>query len=178
VIKEAAMFILIAGVSCIIFGAGWLGIMGAMYLLGVLTTPDVVLPWYMLVLWFGPGVVTLPLGIILVIIGAVMVRKKRKEKKAMVDALDQHGVEAKARVTFVDKNYTITMNERPLYSIVEYEFTDDYGHVFTGRKDRVDSELVIRNKIEVGNEVNVIYLPRDPSINALLLADPRAMKRS
>jgi hypothetical protein len=166
------MFALVAGIILIVFSVGWLTTMGAMYALGVLTTPEVTLPWYVLALWFGPGAITLPLGIILLIIGLVGLKKKRKAKTAMLEALE-HGVDVKGRVTFVDKNYAITMNERPLYSIVEFEFSDDYGHVFTGRKDKVDSELVIRNKIEVGSEVDIRYVPEDPSINALLLRDPR-----
>jgi hypothetical protein len=165
-----------AGVILTIFGLGWLTTMGAMYALGALTTPDIALPWYVLVLWLSPGLVFLLLGIILLIIGLRALKKKRKAKTAILDAL-QHGVDAKARVTFVDKNYTITMNERPLFSIVEFEFSDDYGHVFTGRKDQVDSDLVIRNKVEVGSEVDIKYLPEDPSINALLLPDPRAAKQ-
>lgn len=165
-----------AGVILIIFGLGWLTTMGAMYVLGALTTPDIALPWYVLALWFGPGVVALLLGILLLIFGLRALKKKKKAKIAMLDAL-KHGVDAKARVTFVDKNYYITMNERPLFSIVEFEFTDDYGHVFTGRKDQVDSDLVIRNKVEVGSEVDIKYVPEDPSINALLLPDPRAAKQ-
>jgi hypothetical protein len=170
------MIALWAGVILTIFGLGWLITMGAIYALGALTTPDIALPWYVLVLWLGPGTVALLLGIILLIFGLRALKKKRKAKTVILDAL-QHGVDTKGRVTFVDKNYAITLNERPLFSIVEFEFTDNYGHVFTGRKDQVDSDLVIRNKVEVGGEVDVRYVPEDPSINALLLPDPRVAKR-
>ena len=166
------MFIL-AGIILIIFGGGWLITMGSMYLLGALTTPDVVLPWYMLVLWFGPGVVTLPLGVLLVIIGLVTGKKK---KSAVVDLL-KDGVNAKARVTFVDRNFYVLVNDTPIYSIVEFEFTDDKGSHYTSRKDNVDSDLVIRNKIEVGSEVDIKYMSGDPNINGLLLADPRVANR-
>ncbi len=166
------MDILVGGFF-ILFGLGWLIVMGGMYIFGVNTPPDVSLPWYMLVLWIGPGVVTLPIGTFLVIFGLVRSRKK----KDAVEDLVKYGVGAKARVTFVDKNFRLLVNQAPIYSIVEFEFRDDKGNLFTGRKDNVNSELVIRNKIEVGSEVDIKYMPGDPSINGLLLVDPRVAAR-
>ncbi len=66
------------------------------------------------------------------------------------------------------------VNEKPIYSIVEFTFRDSSGMEQTGRKEDVDSDLVIRNRIEVGGEVSIKYLPENPKENILILTDPRS----
>ena len=83
----------------------------------------------------------------------------------MIDARD---------VTFVDNNYNILVGDAPIYSIVEFTFRDSAGQEHTSRKENVNRELVIRNKIEVGGQVNLKYIPTNPDENGLLLMDPRA----
>lgn len=170
------MITLGTGIVLILFGLVWLGIMGAIYSLCAFTSPEIALPWYWMALWFGPGIVMLPVGIILAIIGVALLRKKEIANQQMQNNRE-NCIMTKARVTFVDKEYVTTMSEMPLFSLVEYEFTDDYGKVFTGRKDQVDSDLVIRNKIEVGSEVDIVYATQDPNINGLMLTDPREVKK-
>lgn len=116
------------------------------------------------------GVGLAALGVIIFVVGLVTGRKAR----AVAARIAESGVVAQAVVTFVDRNYKILVNQQPIYSIVEVKFQDMSGteHVF--QHTTVDSELVIRNQVEVGSTVNVKYLPEDPSQNILMLADPRA----
>ena len=100
-----------------------------------------------------------------------------KKGSADKQALDREGVNTQGNVTFVDRNYSILINNQPVYSIVEYHFRDFMGRDFTGRKEDVQSELVIRNKIEVGSQVTVRYVARNPLQNTLLLTDPRLSPR-
>lgn len=164
---------ILAGGILILFGLGWTGFAVVALLMGWFFTPDVTLPWYLYVLFIGPGLASLVAGVILLILGLAA----RKKKIAAANEVIDHGVPAHARVTFVDKNYAVTINEKPIYSIVEFEFTDSFGRVFTGRKENVDSDLVIRAQVAVGSEVEIKYLPSNPQENILLLYDPREVKK-
>jgi hypothetical protein len=116
----------------------------------------------------GGGVAVL--GLIIFVVGLVTGRKARAIGKRILES----GVAAEAMVTFVDRNYNILVNERPIYSIVEFKFQDMSGaeHVF--QHTTVNAELVIRNQVEVGSTVNIKYLPEDPSQNILMLENPSA----
>lgn len=46
------------------------------------------------------------------------------------------------------------------------------GAPHTSRKTGVESDLVIRNAIQVGSEVALKYLPEKPDTNVLILKDP------
>lgn len=164
---------ILAGIIFLLFGLGWTGMMLIFLVAGIAFTPETSIPWYLTALWFLPGGASLLVGALLLVIGLF----KRKKKKEAAEELAKFGIDAKARVTFVDKNYYILVNQTPIYSIVEFEFRDGRGNVIIGRKDKVESDLVIRNKIEVGSEVDIKYMPGDPSINGLLLADPRLARR-
>jgi hypothetical protein len=120
--------------------------------------------------WLGVGFFAV--GAILLVGGLIGAGKTRK--KAL--AIFEKGVAAKGTVTFVDKNYGILVNNTPIYSIVEFTFQDARGITITSRKPNVSSDLVIRNRIEVGGHVAIKYLPDDPEQNILLLADPSAMQ--
>lgn len=160
------MLILIGG-FLIVFGLGWAALMFVFVVLGAVYSPDVVLPWYLYVLWLGPGILAVP-GIILLVIGL----SKRKKNKDKAEEIYRDGIPARARVTFVDKNYNVLVNEKPIYSIVEYEFSDSFGRTYTGRKENADSDLVIRNQITVGSEVDIKYLAANPDETVLILHDP------
>lgn len=108
----------------------------------------------------------------LVILVAGRATAKKQEAKAML--IYETGVAAEAMVTFVDRNYRILVNNQPIYSIVEFKFRDTSGVEHVVRKETVNSELVIRNQVEVGNTVNIKYLAEDPSQNILMLGDPSA----
>lgn len=116
----------------------------------------------------GGGVAVL--GLIVMVAGWVMARRQRATDKLIAEK----GVVTEAVVTFVDRNYKILVREKPIYSIVEFKFRDVSGVEHVMQHTTVDSELVIRNQIEVGSTVNIKYLPEDPSQNVLMLEDPRA----
>ena len=116
------------------------------------------------------GVVIFAIGAILLIAG--LIRRKKSNKLAM--EIFQRGTLVKGNVTFVDKDYSLLVNNKPIYSIVEFTFQDSQGQTHTSRKSGVNSDLVIRNRIEVGGQVAVKYLPGNPDVNILLLQDPTA----
>jgi hypothetical protein len=74
-----------------------------------------------------------------------------------------HGV-----ITYLDRNYSLLVNNRPISSIVEYRFQDGSGVWHTKRKPDMNADVVIRQGLQVGLTVSVIYLPEDPSKNALV----------
>jgi hypothetical protein len=117
------------------------------------------------------------LGLLFMIIGAIMFvggRAKAKKNKALAEKIFAMGVPAEATVTFFDKNYGLLVNNKPIYSIVEFKFRDGSGVERVGRKNNVSSDLAIRLKLEVGAKVQVKYMNDNPDQNILLLKDPNA----
>lgn len=92
------------------------------------------------------------------------VKKSKQDKR-----IAQLGTEAEATVTFVDKNYSFLVNNRPIYSIVEYSYKDNMGQEHTNRIEDFNSETVIRNKIEVGSSITIKYLDTDPGNSVIIL---------
>lgn len=76
--------------------------------------------------------------------------------------LRERGIEAKATVTFVDRNFRTKVNGDYIYTIVEYEYKDGAGNLQSHRLPRIPSEIVIRQKIEVGSEITIVYHPDHP----------------
>lgn len=116
-------------------------------------------------------------GLIIMVIGAVILVRglsTAKKKKALAMLIYERGVPTEGTVTFVDKNYSILVNQKPIYFIVEFKFKDGSGREHVVRKSDVESDLVIRLKIEVGSKVQVKYLNEDPQKNILMLPDPQA----
>jgi hypothetical protein len=101
-------------------------------------------------------------------------RSKAKKLKALAEKIFALGVPAEGTITFVDKNYSLLVNNKPIYSIVEFKFRDGSGTERVSRKNNVESDLVIRLKLEVGSKVNIKYLNENPEQNIMLLQDPSA----
>jgi len=76
--------------------------------------------------------------------------------------LKENGIETTATITFVDLNYSLRVNGKPVYTIVEYEYTDHHGTPQSHRLPRVPSEIIIRQKYEVGSTITIVYLPDRP----------------
>jgi len=117
------------------------------------------------------------LGLVFMIIGAILFirgRARAKKNKALAEKIFAMGVPAEATVTFIDKNYGLLVNNKPIYSIVEFKFRDGSGMERVGRKNNVSSDLAIRLKLEVGSKVQIKYLNEDPDQNILILKDPTA----
>lgn len=143
--------------------------LGLLYLLGVFGTSQEA---GLGILFFGAfSVLIMGIG------GILSVREKRLARKNQALTLDlmTNGLPAKARITFVDKNYSVLFNQKPIYSIVEYTFSDNAGRQYICKKDTVDSDSVIRSQIKVGDEVDLKYSPLDPNLNMLLVKDLNAM---
>ena len=105
-------------------------------------------------------------GTIMTISGMLGFVRGTKQAK-QTSHITQTGAPTEAAVTFVDKNYGLLVNNRPIYSIVEYAYQDDLGNEYANRIENVNTDSVIRNKIEVGSKIKIKYLPSDPSQSAV-----------
>jgi hypothetical protein len=117
------------------------------------------------------------LGLIFMVIGSILFiggRAKAKKNKALAEKIFAMGVATEGTITFFDKNYGLLVNNKPIYSIVEFKFRDGSGNERIGRKNNVSSDLAIRLKFEVGAKVQVKYMNEDPNQNILILKDPNA----
>jgi len=81
------------------------------------------------------------------------------------------GIETGAVITYVDRNYSLLLNNRPIYSIVEYRYRDGMGREFVNRADNVKTDLVIRNNWQVGSPIKVRYLPANPTKSGIMFAE-------
>ncbi len=81
------------------------------------------------------------------------------------------GIETEGKVTFVDKNYSFLVNQKPVFSIVEYTYQDRAGQTHSRRINNISSDLVIRKQIQVGHSVAVKYSGTHPWQSILLLQD-------
>jgi len=125
-------------------------------------------------LFSGIGGIFILIGVPMVISGVINNRKRQAEENKVMT----QGVATTGKVTFVDKNYSLLVNEKPIYSIVEFQFKDGSGQLRTSRKENVDSDLVIRTQMAVGNEVNLKYLLENPDENVLILTHPQTGEQS
>jgi len=113
-------------------------------------------------LQFGMGGVFAGIGAIMALGGLIGVMRGAKRSK-LDSHIAQSGAEADATITFVDKNYAMLVNNRPIYSIVEYTYQDELGNEYANRIENVSTDTVIRNKVEVGSKVRIKYLPAEPA---------------
>jgi hypothetical protein len=81
------------------------------------------------------------------------------------------GVQANAQITFLDRNYTLLLNNRPVYSIVEYVFRDNMGREIVRRADNIKTDQVIRAGWQVGSMIQVRYLPQNPYKSGIMFAE-------
>lgn len=91
--------------------------------------------------------------------------KKLMEQKMHIA---QNGTETEGIVTFVDKNYSMLVNNKPIYSIVEYTFQDKAGTKYVRRIDNLNSDLVIQKQIKVNEPIRIKYLPEDPNQSVIM----------
>ncbi|MFH0866644.1 MAG: hypothetical protein V1904_10635 [Bacteroidota bacterium] len=108
---------------------------------------------------FGGGVGGL--GAIFTLGGLIgMARRKQQAKRNQY--ILQNGVDAVGTVTFADKNYYLTVNNRPIYSILEYTYQDKAGNQHTRRINNFNSEIMIRMQIQVGAKIAIKYSAQNP----------------
>ncbi len=120
----------------------------------------------------GLGLFFMVLGLFLVING----RAKARKMNALAQKIFDQGIAAEGTITFIDKNYSLLVNNKPIHSIVEFKFQDGGGVERVGRKNNVSSDLAIRLKLEVGSRVQLKYLNEDPGQNILLFPDPNTAR--
>jgi hypothetical protein len=108
------------------------------------------------------------LGVIFILIGLIGLTRRSKKRKQSSQIL-QTGADAEATVTFVDKNYSYLVNRRPIYSIVEYTYKDTSGKKYTNRIENVNSEKVVRNKIQVGTKIAIKYSTENPNESVIVM---------
>ena len=82
----------------------------------------------------------------------------------------QEGVDGQGTITYVDRNYRVQINNRPIYSIVEYSYTDGMGNQYVNRIDNANTEFVIRAGWQVGAVIPIKYLSENPQQSAPLMA--------
>jgi hypothetical protein len=163
---------IIVGGFLILFGAVWTGILLTVSHATSSAARGAVNGVINPMMWLG--VVIFAIGAFMLVAG--LIRAKKRSRLAM--EIFQRGTLVKGTVTFVDKDYSLLVNNKPIYSIVEFTFQDSAGKTHTTRKTGVNSDLVIRNRIEVGGQVAVKYLPENPEANILILKDPNAQQAS
>jgi len=108
------------------------------------------------------------LGGVFLIIGIVGIKRDSKQKKENLHIM-RTGISAEGRVNFVDKNYSLLVNNKPIYSIVEYSYNDKLGNHHTRRITNLNSDIVIRNQIKVGGTVSIKYDEDDYSKSVIIL---------
>ena len=116
-----------------------------------------------------PSIVLCGVGGLLVLWGGLALIVGRTQQ-AEANRVLASGVDATAAITFLDRNWSLRVNGQPLYSIVEYRFQDSTGRDFVRRVDNIPSESAIRAGWQVGSQVQVRYLPQDPSKSVIMLA--------
>lgn len=109
------------------------------------------------------------LGLIFAIVGLIGVVRGSKQNKRN-QYIVQNGIDAQGTVTFVDKNYTMLVNNNPIYSIVEYTYQDKTGNQHTRRINNFNSEIVIRKQIKVGSNIPVKYSAENPGESVIILS--------
>ena len=111
-------------------------------------------------------------GAILVAIGIfytafTFVRLRRRA--SMATNVLETGIETEGAVTFVDRNYSVKINGRYIYSIVEYKFIDSIKKEYVKEATEASTDEIVRCKIEVGSTVKIKYLPDDPTQSIIIL---------
>jgi len=112
-------------------------------------------------IFVGVGAVMAFFGVISLLRGG---RKSQMNKKIL-----QEGVEGQGTITFVDRNYRVQINNRPIYSIVEYSYSDGLGNQYVNRIDNANTEFVIRAGWQVGTVVPIKYLSENPQQSTLVM---------
>ena len=127
-------------------------------------------------LQYGMGGLFAGIGAIMTLNGLIGVMRGAKRSK-LDSHIAQTGVETEATVTFVNKNYSPLVNNRPVYSIVEYTYQDELGNEYANGIARIENasmdtlirNYVIRNKVEIGNKIRIKYLPAEPGQSVMLV---------
>jgi hypothetical protein len=108
------------------------------------------------------------LGLFFAIAGFVGMASSSRQKKKSQQIL-QNGIAAKGTITFVDKNYSLLVNKKPIYSIIEYTYTDNSGIDHTRRINNFNSDIAIRNNFQVGSVIPIKYSVENPAESVMII---------
>ncbi len=153
------LILLVTGVLCFLFmGEGTVKVNGK-----ISNDPAMKnLPRYIV------GCVVGGLGLIFTLV-AIIGQNRSKKQLARNQFILQNGVKTEGTFTFIDKNYAVLMNNKPIYSIVEYIYKDNLGTEHMRRITNFNSDIVIRKKMEVGSKIEVKYLSDKPSESVIVI---------
>jgi hypothetical protein len=99
------------------------------------------------------------------VIGMIRGSKQMKVNQYIM----QNGIPAEGTVTFVDKNWTLLVNKNPIYSIIEYTYTDSNGAQYSRKVTNANSNLVTRMGIQVGSKIPIKYSPQNPAESVIVV---------
>ncbi len=114
------------------------------------------------------AVILTPVGSLLIVMGLIGYFRGSARSKLNAQIM-QTGIATDGTVTFADKNYSFLINNKPVYTIVEYTYQDASGTKHVRRVDNIPSDWAIRNKIEVGGIVKVKYMQQNPSQSVMVV---------
>ncbi|HEX2915959.1 MAG TPA: DUF3592 domain-containing protein [Chloroflexia bacterium] len=117
-----------------------------------------------------PSITCWAIGGIMVIFG-ILGLLQGKARQGELQQIAATGVETGGIITFLDRNYSLLINNRPVYSVIEYRYRDGMGREFVKRADNIKTDVVIRSGWQVGSQVRVRYLPQDPTKCGLMFAE-------
>ena len=109
------------------------------------------------------------LGLFFAIVGFIGLAKASKQQKRNLYIM-KTGIDAQARVTFVDKNYALLVNKKPIFSIVEYTYQDKMGNQYTRKLNNINSDMVIRKQIQVGSTIAIKYATENHGESVMVLS--------
>jgi len=108
------------------------------------------------------------IGVVSSFFGLLLMNRFGRPSKMTKKAL-REGIDGQGQITLIDRNYKVQMNDRPIYSSVEYTYIDNDGNQYVNRIDYADTESVIRAGWQVGSIVPIKYLKDNPQHSALVI---------
>ncbi len=109
------------------------------------------------------------IGLPFLIMGLKERARNKREKKMRLYIL-QTGISAKAIITFYDKNWTIRINYKYPYSVVEYTYKDQNGNKYRNRLNEFPTEAAIRSGFQAGVTIPIKF-DREDSSKSIIVID-------
>jgi branched-subunit amino acid ABC-type transport system permease component len=114
-----------------------------------------------------PTIIMWVIGGLLILWGIITLLRSRARMDDL-KLIAANGVDTTGIVTYLDRNYSVLVNNRPIYSIVEYRYQDQMGREFVQRANTLKTELIIRSGLQVGSPIKVRYLAADPAKSGIV----------
>jgi serine/threonine protein kinase len=77
--------------------------------------------------------------------------------------IKKHGLETEAGVKFLERDYSIKVNGRPIYFVCGYTFTDDKGNIHYKKVNYLHEDKVMELDIRPMDTIKIKYLPDSPN---------------